>query len=69
MRLDVPDIYWHGPKDRVLALAFSPSGDTLITAGTVDSEGERSFMRVFFPQLYFLPLAMGSQLLQRAGTK
>jgi len=46
MRLEVPDIYWHGPKDRILALTFSPSGDTLITAGTVDSETQRTFIRV-----------------------
>jgi len=45
MRLDIPDIYWHGPKDRILSLTFHPSGETLVTAGTVDSEGQKTFIR------------------------
>jgi len=46
MRLELPDIYWHGPKDRILSLTFSPNGDTLITSGTIDSETQRTFIRV-----------------------
>ena len=46
MKFDVPDIYWHGPKERILSLDFSPQGDTLITAGSIDSDNNRTFMRV-----------------------
>jgi chromatin assembly factor 1 subunit B len=45
MKIDVPDIYWHGPKERILSLDFSPDGITLITAGSVDAENNRTFIR------------------------
>jgi len=64
MRLDIPDIYWHGPKDRILSLTFSPSGETLITSGTVDSEGQKTFIRVrsIESEKFYSFLAMGDQL-------
>ena len=65
MRLDIPDIYWHGPKDRILSLTFHPSGETLVTAGTVDSEGQKTFIRVrskSIQQKLYSFLAMGDKL-------
>lgn len=46
MRFDVPEMYWHGNKERILSLDFSPKGDMLITAGSVYSDHNKTFMRV-----------------------
>ena len=44
MSVKVPEIYWHGNKERIMSLDFQPDTNTLITAGS-DSEFQAGFMK------------------------
>ena len=40
MSVKVPEIYWHGNKERIMSLDFQPDSKTLITGG---SDSEQSY--------------------------
>jgi hypothetical protein len=44
MSVKVPEIYWHGNKERIMSLDFQPETNTLITGGS-DSEFQTGFMK------------------------
>ncbi len=37
MKLETPEIYWHGNQERIMSIDFNPFDDTIVTAGS-DSE-------------------------------
>lgn len=44
MKVEVPQIYWHGDRDRIMSLDFFPNSNLLVTSGG-ESE-EKNFIKV-----------------------
>ena len=44
MSVRVPEIYWHGNKERIMSIDFVPGTSTLITGGS-DSEMQTGYMK------------------------
>ena len=39
MNLTIPDIVWHGDRERILSLAFHPFLNLLVTGGSDSNKG------------------------------
>ena len=38
MKLEIPEIFWHGNRERIMSIDFYPNSDYLVTAGPEDEE-------------------------------
>ena len=36
MRIEIPQIFWHGNRDRIMSIDFYPNSNLLITSGAVN---------------------------------
>ena len=45
MRLETPEIYWHGNKERIMSIDFHPFNGSFVSAGS-DSENQKTYIRV-----------------------
>ena len=61
MKIEIPQIYWHGDRDRIMSLDFFPNSNLLVTCGG-ESE-EKHFIKVNFLMLIFISLVLGSTFL------
>jgi hypothetical protein len=57
MRLEIPEILWHGDKDRIMSIDFYPFKESLktfnkklifVTGGTCEDPEDVGFVKVFF---------------------
>ena len=46
MKLELPEIYWHGDKERIMSLDFSPINNQLITGGS-DTQNGTGFLKLW----------------------
>lgn len=46
MKIELPEIYWHGDKERIMTLDFSPLHNQLLTGGT-DSQNLSGFIKLW----------------------
>jgi hypothetical protein len=49
MRIEIPQIFWHGNRDRILSIDFYPNSNIIVTCG---AEEEKMWIKVYFPLLY-----------------
>lgn len=44
MKVEIPQIYWHGDRDRIMAIDFFPNSNLLATCGGENEE--KHFIKV-----------------------
>jgi hypothetical protein len=43
MRIEIPQIFWHGNRDRILSIDFYPNSNIIVTCG---AEEEKMWIKV-----------------------
>lgn len=51
MRIEIPQIFWHGNRDRILSIDFYPNSNIIVTCG---AEEEKMWIKVIYFIIYIV---------------
>ena len=66
MRIEIPQIFWHGNRDRIMSIDFYPNTNLLITSGA-ESEN-KMFVKLWrIEEITIDPSSQGTQQIPATG--
>ena len=51
MRIEIPQIFWHGNRDRIMSIDFYPNSNIIVTCG---AEEDKMWIKVWINHLFIV---------------